>query len=385
MTDGMEQAPRSADGATRGPGNELNDVQPVRAIVDPYPSFNGIAIDPANDLVVMSDTNKKSLMVYNSASGDSSPGETQALRRIIGPATNIGFVAGVAADSVDREIFAVNNDIEDRVVVFSSEDRGNAKPKRVLHVPYSSWGLALNRKRQELAVSVQQINAVVIYRKDARGLEAPVRSILGANTGMADPHGIVWDEVNDEIFVSDHGNANNEGTSLSSTDYYSAEARLQLSLGGRFQAPSIHVYAGKEKGNAKPLRSIQGPLTGLNWPNGMAVDPAHNEVAVANSADNSILFFSRQGNGNIRPSRIIKGGRTGINRPMGVAIDLKNKELWVANFGDHSAAVFDLASRGNVAPKRVVRNAPKGAPSVGFGNPMALAFDSRREEIVIGN
>jgi hypothetical protein len=70
---------------------------------------------------------------------------------------------------------------------------------------------------------------------------------------------------------------------------------------------------------------------------------------------------------------------------MGVAIDLKNKELWVANFGDHSAAVFDLASRGNVAPKRVVRNAPKGAPSVGFGNPMALAFDSRREEIVIGN
>jgi DNA-binding beta-propeller fold protein YncE len=367
------------------PGDEFNDVQPVRSIVDPYPSFNGIALDSANDLVVMSDTNKKSLLVYGLASGDNSPAEAKPLRRIIGPATNIGFIAGVAADSINHEIYAVNNDIEDRVVVFAYEDKGNVKPKRVLHVPYSSWGIAVNQRRDEIAVTVQQINAVVIYRRRAEGLEAPVRSVIGSNTGAADPHGVVWDEVNDEIFVSDHGNANKEGTTLSSTDYYNSEARLQLNSGGQFQAPAIHVYAGSGNGNVKPLRTIKGPLTGLNWPMGMAVDASRNEVAVANSADNSILFFRRTDDGNARPLRTIKGGRTGVSRPVGVAIDRKSGELWVANFGDHTAAVFNLGDGGNVAPKRIIRNAPPGAPTVGFGNPMALAYDSRREELLVAN
>jgi DNA-binding beta-propeller fold protein YncE len=385
MTEAIQEGPPSSRGPSKLPGDEFSDVQPIRSVVDPYPSFNGIAFDPANNLVVMSDTNKKSLLVYDRASQGDSTEETRPVRQIIGPATNIGFVAGVAVDSTNREIYAVNNDIEDRVAVFSTEAEGSAKPKRVLHVPYSSWGVTVNERRNELAVSVQQINAVIIYGREAKGLDAPVRSILGAKTGMADPHGIFWDEVNDEIFVSDHGNANKEGTTLSSTDYFNSDARLELKLGGEFQAPAVHVYAGAEKGNVPALRTIQGPLTELNWPTGMAVDPSRNEVAVANSADNSVLFFRRTDSGNVRPSRVIRGSRTGINRPMGVAIDRKNNEVWVANFGDHTAAVFDLKAGGNVAPKRVIRNAPKGTPTAGFGNPMALAYDSSREEIVVGN
>ena len=366
-------------------GTEFDDVQPIRSLVDPYPSFNGIAFDPTNDIVLMSDTNKKSLLVYPRTSGGHAREEAQPARQIIGPATNIGFIAGVAIDSTNRELFAVNNDIEDRVVVFPSEDQGNVKPKRILHVPYSSWGLALNQRRDELAVSVQQINAVIIYRREAKGLEAPVRSIIGANTGLADPHGICWDESKDEIFVSDHGNANKEGTSLSTTDYYNSDARLQLSLGGEFQAPAVHVFAGSGQGNVKALRTIQGPSTQLNWPTGMAVDTIHDQLAVANSADNSVLFFRRSDSGNVRPVRMLKGTQTGIDRPMGVAIDRKNNELWVANFGDHTALVFDLKASGNAAPKRIVRNAPQGTPSAGFGNPMALAFDTSRDEIVVGN
>ena len=41
------------------------DIQPVRAIADPYPAFNGIAVDPANGLVVLSDPNRKSLLSYD--------------------------------------------------------------------------------------------------------------------------------------------------------------------------------------------------------------------------------------------------------------------------------------------------------------------------------
>jgi DNA-binding beta-propeller fold protein YncE len=70
---------------------------------------------------------------------------------------------------------------------------------------------------------------------------------------------------------------------------------------------------------------------------------------------------------------------------MGVSIDTKNNELWVANYGEHTALVFDRAAAGDVAPKRILRNAPAGSPTVGFGNPGAVAYDSKRDEILVPN
>jgi hypothetical protein len=37
---------------------------PLRQVSDPYPVFNGIAVDPENNLVAMSDVNRKSLLSY---------------------------------------------------------------------------------------------------------------------------------------------------------------------------------------------------------------------------------------------------------------------------------------------------------------------------------
>jgi len=83
--------------------------------------------------------------------------------------------------------------------------------------------------------------------------------------------------------------------------------------------------------------------------------------------------------------RIIRGARTGIVSPMGVAIDAKNDEIWVANYGDHTAAVFPRTATGNAAPKRIVRNAPAGTPTGGFGNPYAVAYDSKRDQLLVPN
>jgi hypothetical protein len=38
-----------------------------------------------------------------------------------------------------------------------------------------------------------------------------------------------------------------------------------------------------------------------------------------------------------------------------------------------------------VAPKRIIRNAPAGTPTVGFGNPMAVSYDTKRGEILVPN
>jgi DNA-binding beta-propeller fold protein YncE len=118
---------------------------------------------------------------------------------------------------------------------------------------------------------------------------------------------------------------------------------------------------------------------------GLAVDTVNNEIAIANNGDNSILIFRRSDKGDVQPIRMIKGRLTNIDRPMGIAIDARNNELWVANNGNHSAVVFGRTANGNIAPKRVIRNAPEGTASSGFGNPMAVAYDSKREEILVPN
>ncbi len=118
---------------------------------------------------------------------------------------------------------------------------------------------------------------------------------------------------------------------------------------------------------------------------GIAQDPGHDTVVVANNGDSSILIFARNANGNVAPVRTIRGSRTGIDRPIGIAVDPQNGEIWVSNWGDHSALAFDSGAKGDVPPKRVIRSAPAGTPTPGFGNPMALAYDSKRDELLVPN
>ena len=358
------------------------DIPPLRYVVDPYPTFNGVVVDLENNRVVLSDENRKSILAYDRTSGSNSTAVTPPLRQIIGPQTEIGYICGVEVDPARRELYAVNNDIEDRIVVFDYDAHGNLKPKRRLYVPHQTWGVSLNPLRGEIAISVQQLSMVAVYRREAAGLEAPLRIIKGPQTGMADAHGVHWDAVHHEIAVANHG-------SYSVITPYSAYDPIgsspAMSVGGHFLPPSITVFADSATGDAQPLRTVQGPRTKLNWPMGLDIDTVHNEIAVANNGDNSILVFHRTAEGNVAPARIIRGARTGIASPMGVAIDSKNDELWVANYGDHTALVFSRAATGDVAPKRIVRNAPAGTPSSGFGNPYAVAYDSKRDELLVPN
>ena len=89
------------------PAQAGGDIIPLRQVSDPYPVFNGIAVDPINNVVAMSDVNRKSLMSYNRAAASSGGGITSPRRQLFGPLTNIGFVAGILLDSQRKEILAV--------------------------------------------------------------------------------------------------------------------------------------------------------------------------------------------------------------------------------------------------------------------------------------
>ncbi|PYU36277.1 MAG: hypothetical protein DMG31_01490 [Acidobacteria bacterium] len=360
------------------------DIPPIRTIADPYPAFNGIAVDAANGIVAMSDPNRKSLLLYDRIRGASQGEASLPIRQILGPDTFLGMIAGIILDPQREEIYTANNDIEDTVVVMPYGASGNVKPRRVFSVPHQSWGLALGNVADQIAVTVEVQNTIVFYRRQVKGVEAPVRIIRGQATGLADPHGIYWDESHNEIGVANHGNfrgvVKNTGGGCAPSFVVEDEAEA-----GESRPPSIRIFAANAKNDAKPLRVIQGSRTGLDWPMGIAYDAQHDTIVVANNGDSSVLIFGRNSDGDVAPLRVIRGDRTGINHPMGVAVDPQKGEVWVSNWGDHSALAFDSAVRGNVAPKRIIRSAPAGTHTPGFGNPMALAYDSKRDQLLVPN
>lgn len=366
-----------AEGAPGQAAPVGGDIAPARYVADAYPSLHSVVVDPDANQVAVSDSNRGAIFFYDRSAGGHSEQMANPERVIRGPRTGMMFVAGLSLDTADREIFAVNNDIGDRMEVFPYDSEGNIKPKRVLSVPHGAWGVAFNPMRKEVAVSIEHPNTVVVYRREASGTEAPLRVLRGAETELADPHGIVIDPGHNEMLVANHGN-------WAPLTREEAEAEGGLK-GGHFAMPSINIYGVEAKGDDKPSRKIQGAQTQLNWPMGLSLDAMHDEIAVANYGTNSILVFRRDANGNAAPVRVIKGDRTGVLGPMGVAIDTKNDELWVTNYREHTAVVFARTANGNVAPKRVLRNAPAGTPAVGFGNPGAIAYDSKRGQILVPN
>jgi len=154
---------------------------------------------------------------------------------------------------------------------------------------------------------------------------------------------------------------------------------------GRYEPPSISVYSIRASGDTTPLRVIEGPDTQLNWPAHISLDEEHGEVYVANDGTDAILVFRVTDSGNVAPARVLKGPKTQIKNPTGVYVDTVNNELIVANMGNHRATVYARTAQGDTPPIRTIRTAADGTPALQIGNPGAVAYDSKRDELLVPN
>ena len=237
---------------------------------------------------------------------------------------------------------------------------------------------------------------MVVYRKMAEGEEPPLRYLAGNDSQLEDPHGVAVDTKRNLLIVSNHGSVSyREGTPPATfpvhrygPDVESHPPRSEwrsMDGSGKFELPSITIHRRDATGNTPPLRIIEGPKTALNWPMQVAVDEERGELYVANDMDNSILVFRVTDNGDVAPIRRIKGPKTGIRHPTGVALDLKNREVWASSMGNHSASVFPMTANGNVPPLRTIRGGPANEPALMIGNPGAVGYDTKRDEILVPN
>jgi DNA-binding beta-propeller fold protein YncE len=343
---------------------------PVRTIRDTYPTYSFVAVDVQHDEVVLQDNNLWSIRVFNRLENSPPGGPLSVPKRIIeGPKTEIQFNNGMYIDPKNGDIYSVESDTGDKVVVFDRTKQGDVEPNRILNVPHRGFALAVKESTQELYVGVQYPPQIPVYRKTASGDDEPVRNLRGESTRLSDTHGVALDEKRNLMFVNNWGHV---------SDYKTAGT-------GRFEDPSISVYSLDASGDAPPLRVIQGPKTQLNWPAAMSLDPETGDLYVANDVGQSILVFRETDKGNVAPSRVIKGDKTGLRYPAGVFVDTKHKEVWAANFGSATATVYPMTANGNVAPLRTIRSAPTGYEGLKFGKIEAVAYDSKREEYLVPN
>ncbi len=376
------------------------DRAPARNISDPNPVFRALVLDSEHGEVFVANDKESSgtsILVYPTVFAPTDR-IMEPRRMIAGPKTDLGMVCGLALSIENGELYSVSGETG-TLNVYPMDAKGNVGPQRQLSgvMPRASAGVYLDVKNDELFITTEHVNRISVYPRNFKSDQDPVRYIQGSSTGLGDPHGIYVDSALNEVYVTNHGNWRK--TVPGEGELRGPDSLTRTSLGytvpgkvlplepstGKFMGPSITVHSRTASGDAAPIRTIRGPHTQLNLPDGLSRDPVSGELIVGNTGDDSILFFAKDANGDATPTRILKGPLTKIKGPVGGSVDAKRNELWVASWDNHIAGVFPRTANGNVAPIRVIRTAADNAPLASMGRIGAVAYDAKRKEILAPN
>jgi DNA-binding beta-propeller fold protein YncE len=283
--------------------------------------------------------------------------DSPALRTIVGHNTLLAGPFSIYHDPLNDEI-GVTNTLNNSITVYQRTDSGDIAPLRTIQGQNTGldqpagifvYNDVTDSSKDEIGATNANSNSITIYQRADNGDIAPMRTIVGAATGIDGPGGMFLDKTNDEILVA---NGNND---------------------------SITIYNRSDDGNVPPQRTIQGSNTGLNAPCGVYVDEVNGEIVVANNAGNSITVYGIGADGNVNPLRTpISGSNTGLRAPCGIAVDANSNEIAVTNTTGNTVTYYSRTATGDVSPLRRIRDA-------GLNVPTGLYLDATNGELGIVN
>ena len=209
--------------------------------------------------------------------------------------------------------------------------------------------IAYDEIHDEIYVTQQFGQGILVFRGGATGEEPPIRVINGSKTQLIAPDRLAIDAVHDEIFVP-------EGV-------------------------RILVYPRTANGNVAPIRVITGPNTGIGATRALAIDPTRNLIIAAtqqwgsdeeNRARGSELrIFPRTANGDAKPLRVITGlrgmGNLAVDAATGLIFSQQTKYIGVWSVNDD----------GRVPPRYSI-GGPGGILRQGRG----LALDPKNRSVI---
>jgi hypothetical protein len=246
---------------------------------------------------------------------------------------------------------------------------GAAKPVRKLEGAKTLLGRTMHSieydaLHDEFAVPIPFAGAILTFRGEASGNEAPLRIIQGSLTQIEDPSRLALDPVNNEILVP--------------------------------QGRKILVFPREANGNVAPVRILEGPDTKLGA-GSLAVDPIHDLlIAVGGPTgggeggrSTQILIFDRKASGNTKPRRVIggpktmlttTGGPSTIYAPTGkILVPIRGNLGTEAMFApDSFVGVWNITDDGDVAPRWTI-----GGPRGAFQMVRGVAVNAKYKEVIV--
>ena len=144
--------------------------------------------------------------------------------------------------------------------------------------------------------------SITVYPPDANGNVAPKATIANdvkdKRTKFQSPAGMALDSAGN-IYVANAGSTNDS-------------------------SDSITIYAAGKFGDVAPIAIISGSHTGLNLPHGIGID-SDGKIYVANDgSDNkgidTVTVYERGSTGDAKPIATISGSLTGLKGPGGLAV-----------------------------------------------------------------
>lgn len=332
------------------PPNAEGDVAPTRVITGPRTGLGNpvaIAVDRDGRIYILNNlggqdplVSAASITVYaREARGDAAP-----IRTIAGRAT--GMLAPTALTVGDEgAVYVANagvwNDDHGSVRVYPADAAGHTPPLRTLigleTRLIAPTSLAVGRGDTLYVLGATRLvfgsKRIAVFAPNADGEATPIRTIEGDATGFAEPAGIAVDD-DGQVYV-----ANRKGAS--GINAYGPD------LG------AVTIYRPEARGNETPRRMIVGSYTHLNGPASVASDRAGN-IYVPNrwgTGPGSVTVYGPQAEEDARPLRTIAGPATGLKSPAGLALDA-NDTLYVVN--ERTVTVYAPGAAGNAAPVRTI-------------------------------
>src|SRR6266545_3405107 len=185
------------------------------------------------------------------------------------------------------------------------------KPLRVIHDPYAGFSTVfVDAVRNEVVLGDEYHFNLHVYDRLAHVQSPsqkvePKRLIGGLATNSQFVSSMYVDPKNGDIYAT-----NND------------------SLRG------LNIFGTSAQGNVKPDRTILSPYGSF----GLTVDEARQELLLTVQHNSAILVYPKNARGDAEPIRLIQGDRTHMADPHSIALDATNRLLYVTNYGTSHGA-----------------------------------------------
>jgi hypothetical protein len=231
--------------------------------------MHAIHYDAIHDEMVVSNPFAQAILTFR---GDAH-GEVSPIRMLQGPNTTLDAPDRFALDAVNREFYVGQGS---EILVFSSLANGDAAPVRRLTGEWRVREMSIDPVHDLIVASGSSDasragggSAIHIFDRRGSGSVTPKAVISGPSTGIDSPRQILVYPEKGLIFLS-QTLRNDE---IKPDSYF------------------VGVWSIDDKGDVAPRWKIGGPKSGLKRARGVAIDPKHQEVIIADMLLNAVLTF----------------------------------------------------------------------------------------------